>query len=79
MPIYAYECARCGAAFETLVRSSNTEAPACPACGAAEAKRLLSAPTIGGGVKAATQRARAAAAKEGHFSNYKSSELKGKL
>jgi len=41
MPIYEFECARCGERFEELVGAG--EAPACPACGADGARRLLSA------------------------------------
>jgi putative FmdB family regulatory protein len=40
MPIYDFKCRSCGDQFEELVRGD--EAPACPACGAADAERLLS-------------------------------------
>ena len=30
MPIYGYDCNKCGHEFETLVRSSET--PSCPSC-----------------------------------------------
>jgi putative FmdB family regulatory protein len=40
MPIYGYECRKCGASFQTLVRSG--EEPACPACGAVELDQQLS-------------------------------------
>ncbi|WP_245699151.1 FmdB family zinc ribbon protein [Rhodospira trueperi] len=79
MPIFSYQCALCGETFETLVSGGDAEAPVCPACGASEVERLLSAPAIGGRVKAATRRARSSAAREGHFSHYAKSELKGKL
>jgi len=78
MPIYSFHCPRCGAEFESLT-SSSSPAPACPACGAAEAERLPATPSIGGRTKSALQNARSQAAKEGHFSNYSTSELKGKL
>ncbi|MEZ5077842.1 MAG: FmdB family zinc ribbon protein [Solirubrobacterales bacterium] len=40
MPIYEFECERCGGQFEELV--PGDVAPPCPACGAAAARRLLS-------------------------------------
>jgi putative FmdB family regulatory protein len=49
MPIYGYDCNRCGHEFETLVRSS--EAPSCPSCdGTALTRRLsLIAPPVKSG------------------------------
>jgi putative FmdB family regulatory protein len=41
MPIYEFECAQCGERFEELAAAE--EVPPCPACGAAGARRLLSA------------------------------------
>jgi putative FmdB family regulatory protein len=41
MPIYEFECEECGARFEELV-AAGTEAMACPECGSARARRLLS-------------------------------------
>lgn len=44
MPIYEYACKKCGKLFEELVFSAADEAAvACPACGAGEAKRCMSA------------------------------------
>ena len=40
MPIYEYRCRACAHVFEALVRSGD--APACPACAAADLERLLS-------------------------------------
>ena len=40
MPIYGFECKKCGAAFQTLVRSGDT--PECPSCGAVELEQQLS-------------------------------------
>jgi putative FmdB family regulatory protein len=42
MPIYEYRCTSCNAEFEELVSASATTSPPCPACGAADAKRLFS-------------------------------------
>ena len=41
VPIYEYECRRCGHRFEFLLPSSNTT-PACPKCRGQELERLLS-------------------------------------
>lgn len=44
MPIYEYACKRCGKLFEELVFSAADEAGVvCPACGAGEPVRCLSA------------------------------------
>lgn len=42
VPIYEYQCPSCGARFERLTRMGASDRPACPACGAAEAERLIS-------------------------------------
>ena len=46
MPIYEYRCNQCGAVFSRLFRSVRAaeSAPesACPACGSADAQRLIS-------------------------------------
>ncbi len=42
MPIYEFECERCGERFEELVLTA-AERPACPACGSDRARRRLSA------------------------------------
>lgn len=41
MPLFDYECTRCGAMFETLVRPGSAE-PACVACGATDLRRIIS-------------------------------------
>jgi putative FmdB family regulatory protein len=43
VPIYEFECGRCGARFEELV-DAGTEAAACRACGEAGARRIYSPP-----------------------------------
>jgi putative FmdB family regulatory protein len=58
MPIYEYQCKKCGGQFEKLVRSmSSAEAVKCPACGSGETARALSVfaavSSEGGGGKAA--------------------------
>ena len=49
MPIYEYRCTTCGNLFERLVRMGAAEAPPCSACGAGEARRLVSAIARTGG------------------------------
>lgn len=78
MPFFTYHCSGCDSVFETLVRGD--EVPACPQCGGEKLeKQVSSAAAIHGKLKAAMSAGRAAAAREGHFSNYSKSELKGKL
>lgn len=40
MPIYGYDCNKCGHSFEMLVRASD--APACPECESVDLTRQLS-------------------------------------
>jgi putative FmdB family regulatory protein len=42
MPIYEFECDECGARFEELV-AAGTAGVACPECGSARTRRLISA------------------------------------
>jgi putative FmdB family regulatory protein len=39
MPLYDYECKKCGNEFEALVRSGHT--PSCSSCGSEDLERLL--------------------------------------
>ncbi|EPY03400.1 FmdB family zinc ribbon protein [Magnetospirillum fulvum] len=77
MPIFSFRCTKCSEEFEALVMGSD--APTCPSCQASELERLVSAPSVGGKTEAALGRVRQQAAREGHFSNYSRSELKGRL
>jgi putative FmdB family regulatory protein len=43
VPLYEFECGRCGARFEELV-AAGTEAVACRECGAEGTRRVYSAP-----------------------------------
>jgi putative FmdB family regulatory protein len=52
MPIYAFECAACGHAFDHLQRLSDADPTVCPACAAAALRRQVTAPSFrlaGGG------------------------------
>jgi putative FmdB family regulatory protein len=42
MPIYEYVCDACGERFEKLMRSYQTDAPACPSCGGMRVTMQLS-------------------------------------
>lgn len=52
MPIYAFQCAACGHAFDRLQKLSDADPTACPACSAEAVSRKLTAPQFrlaGGG------------------------------
>jgi putative FmdB family regulatory protein len=42
MPVYEYQCGRCGHEFEREQRISDKPVRKCPSCGAMKAKRLIS-------------------------------------
>jgi putative FmdB family regulatory protein len=44
MPIYEYQCAKCGHHLEALQKLSDKPLRECPECGRHQLKRLLSAP-----------------------------------
>lgn len=46
MPIYAYQCADCGHAFDRLQKMSDPDPERCPQCGASAVKRQLTAPSF---------------------------------
>ena len=43
MPIYEYQCQKCGHRMDALQKLSDAPLQDCPACGAAQLKRLISA------------------------------------
>jgi len=43
MPIYEYECRKCGGRFEQLIRRDADIPRACPKCGAKSPKKVFSA------------------------------------
>lgn len=73
MPIYDYHCNHCDKAFELLVRS--TTILTCPHCGSTMLEKLVSMPAPKSKIDVLRKRARSIAAREGHFSNYKPSEI----
>jgi putative FmdB family regulatory protein len=46
MPIYAFQCAECGHSFDRLQRMSDPDPETCPACGAHQVKRQVTAPSF---------------------------------
>ncbi len=42
MPLFEYQCKKCGNRFEELVSSSDAKAPRCPKCNSARTERQLS-------------------------------------
>ncbi|KFN47292.1 FmdB family zinc ribbon protein [Arenimonas metalli] len=46
MPIYAFECAHCGHAFDRLQKLSDPDPTDCPECGQAQVRRQLTAPSF---------------------------------
>jgi len=42
MPIYEYQCAKCGHTFDHLARTLTDTAKECPECGAADPVKQLS-------------------------------------
>lgn len=74
MPIYDFRCNNCNKTFELLVRTSTVQA--CPTCSSLQLEKLVSLPAPPGKTAGILKRARTQAAREGHFSNYKPSELK---
>ncbi len=49
MPIYEYRCETCGMLFDQLRPMTASDTATCPACGSAEARRLLSRVAAAGG------------------------------
>lgn len=52
MPIYAFQCADCGHAFDRLQKMADPDPDACPSCGKDAVKRQITAPQFrlaGGG------------------------------
>ena len=43
MPIFEYQCKKCGHCFEALMRSAEEAPPECPACKDLNVEKLMSA------------------------------------
>jgi putative FmdB family regulatory protein len=46
MPIYEFECVKCGERFDRLQKLSDPDPDACPQCGAPGVRRRLTAPAF---------------------------------
>jgi len=46
MPIYEYECAKCGHRFERMQKVSDPPPRSCPVCKGRKVQKLISAPAI---------------------------------
>lgn len=52
MPIFEYNCLKCKTKFEIFHKDREVEEDIiCPSCGSANAKRLMSIPSIGSSIK----------------------------
>ncbi|MCQ9372728.1 zinc ribbon domain-containing protein [Methyloversatilis sp. XJ19-13] len=72
MPLHDFHCRKCEMNFDRLVRGDTPIT--CPGCGSDQVDKLLSAPQAPGRSKDIIAAGRAAAAREGHFSNYSASD-----
>lgn len=72
MPLYDFHCKDCDKTIELLIKLSDT--PVCSECGGTNLEKLVSKPAPPAQTPGIVAKARAQAAKEGHFSNYKPSE-----
>ena len=46
MPIYAFACQACGHSFDRLQKLSDADPTVCPACGAEQVQRQVTAPAF---------------------------------
>ena len=46
MPLYEYQCPKCGHRFERIQKFSDPDPKKCPECGASKIERLLHAPAV---------------------------------
>ncbi len=46
MPLYEYQCPKCGHRFERIQKFSDPDPKKCPECGASKLERLLHAPAV---------------------------------
>ena len=46
MPLYEYQCPKCGCRFERIQKFSDPNPKKCPNCGAGKVERLLHAPAV---------------------------------
>ncbi len=46
MPLYEFQCPKCGHRFERIQKYSDPDPKKCPECGAGKIERLLHAPAV---------------------------------
>ena len=46
VPLYEYQCPKCGHRFERIQKFSDPDPKKCPKCGAGKIERLLNAPAV---------------------------------
>jgi putative FmdB family regulatory protein len=46
VPLYEYQCPKCGHRFERIQKFSDPDPKKCPECGAGKLERLLHAPAV---------------------------------
>ncbi len=46
VPLYEFQCPKCGHRFERIQKFSDPDPKKCPACGAGKVERLLHAPAV---------------------------------
>jgi len=46
VPLYEYQCPKCGCRFERIQKFSDPDPKKCPNCGAGKVERLLHAPAV---------------------------------
>lgn len=72
VPLFTFHCPDCDKDMELLVRISDT--PVCPSCGGQRLEQLVSRIAPDSKTRAIIQSNRAAAAREGHLSNFSPAE-----
>jgi putative FmdB family regulatory protein len=46
VPLYEYQCPKCGCRFERIQKFSDPDPKKCPNCGAGKVQRMLHAPAV---------------------------------
>ncbi len=54
MPIFEYDCERCGKHFDVFVRSKKDRNPCCPECGCKKCRKAFSTFAMGGSSKSSS-------------------------
>ena len=46
MPVYVFECKKCGKIFELLMSMNSTAEATCPSCGSKDVTKCITAPAM---------------------------------